>query len=106
MSSNGRTMVLVLGGAALGCLAAAQDAVGAASGAATLADPVLEGLVAEALGANPDLLALQEAVLAADARPEQARSLRDPMLSMVYTCLLYTSPSPRDTERSRMPSSA
>ena len=24
----------------------------------------------------------------------------------VYTCLLYTSPSPRDTERSRMPSSA
>ena len=25
---------------------------------------------------------------------------------MPYTCLLYTSPSPRDTERSRMPSSA
>ena len=25
---------------------------------------------------------------------------------MYYTCLLYTSPSPRDTERSRMPSSA
>ena len=24
----------------------------------------------------------------------------------LYTCLLYTSPSPRDTERSRMPSSA
>ena len=24
----------------------------------------------------------------------------------VITCLLYTSPSPRDTERSRMPSSA
>ena len=24
----------------------------------------------------------------------------------VYDCLLYTSPSPRDTERSRMPSSA
>ena len=23
-----------------------------------------------------------------------------------YACLLYTSPSPRDTERSRMPSSA
>ncbi|WP_460366201.1 hypothetical protein, partial [Staphylococcus aureus] len=23
-----------------------------------------------------------------------------------WTCLLYTSPSPRDTERSRMPSSA
>ena len=26
--------------------------------------------------------------------------------SMIYACLLYTSPSPRDTERSRMPSSA
>ena len=26
--------------------------------------------------------------------------------SEIYTCLLYTSPSPRDTERSRMPSSA
>ena len=28
------------------------------------------------------------------------------MLDWNYTCLLYTSPSPRDTERSRMPSSA
>ena len=27
-------------------------------------------------------------------------------LSISNTCLLYTSPSPRDTERSRMPSSA
>ena len=25
---------------------------------------------------------------------------------MIYTCLLYTSPSPRDVEESRMPSSA
>ena len=27
-------------------------------------------------------------------------------LNSFYNCLLYTSPSPRDTERSRMPSSA
>ena len=27
-------------------------------------------------------------------------------LKMSYTCLLYTSPSPRDRTRSRMPSSA
>ena len=27
-------------------------------------------------------------------------------MEMNYTCLLYTSPSPRDTRRSRMPSSA
>ena len=30
----------------------------------------------------------------------------DCIISSSYTCLLYTSPSPRDTERSRMPSSA
>ena len=30
----------------------------------------------------------------------------DPYLRPLYDCLLYTSPSPRDTERSRMPSSA
>ena len=28
------------------------------------------------------------------------------VLPLVYTCLLYTSPSPRDRTRSRMPSSA
>ena len=27
-------------------------------------------------------------------------------LAILYTCLLYTSPSPRDVEESRMPSSA
>ena len=31
----------------------------------------------------------------------------NPIVSaMLFACLLYTSPSPRDTERSRMPSSA
>ena len=28
------------------------------------------------------------------------------VIYILYLCLLYTSPSPRDTERSRMPSSA
>ena len=28
------------------------------------------------------------------------------VIEKVYTCLLYTSPSPRDMRRSRMPSSA
>ena len=27
-------------------------------------------------------------------------------INVTYTCLLYTSPSPRDVEESRMPSSA
>ena len=37
-----------------------------------------------------------------DAIENQGNSLTTPF----KTCLLYTSPSPRDTERSRMPSSA
>ena len=32
--------------------------------------------------------------------------LREKQRNRIYSCLLYTSPSPRDTERSRMPSSA
>ena len=48
-------------------------------------DPVLDALAAEALERNPDLLALQEAVAAARSRPDQARALADPMLSVVYT---------------------
>ena len=29
-----------------------------------------------------------------------------PQLTQIYNCLLYTSPSPRDRQKSRMPSSA
>ena len=45
----------------------------------------LEDLVGEALLKNPDLLALQESVAAASERPEQARALPDPMVSLQYT---------------------
>ena len=45
---------------------------------------------------------LEEVVVTARARSE---SLQD-VPATVTACLLYTSPSPRDTERSRMPSSA
>ena len=31
---------------------------------------------------------------------------KDPNIAFQYTCLLYTSPSPRDQRGSRMPSSA
>jgi len=49
------------------------------------ANPVaLEALVAEALARNPDLQALQEGLVASRARPEQARALPDPMLSVLY----------------------
>jgi len=49
------------------------------------ADPAaLEALIAEALAQNPDLQALQEGLVASRARPEQARALPDPMLSVLY----------------------
>ena len=44
----------------------------------------LEGLVGEALTQNPDVRALQEAVVASHARPEQAKALPDPMVSALY----------------------
>ena len=37
---------------------------------------------------------------------EQAKKVREIDARMIWTCLLYTSPSPRDRTRSRMPSSA
>ena len=38
--------------------------------------------------------------------PKLVDDLIDTEFDYALTCLLYTSPSPRDTERSRMPSSA
>ena len=37
---------------------------------------------------------------------EDADARRDAMRKMTWFCLLYTSPSPRDRQKSRMPSSA
>ena len=48
---------------------------------------------------NADLDLLKEIV-------ELHQNLRDDAHSLQYPCLLYTSPSPRDRTRSRMPSSA
>ena len=36
----------------------------------------------------------------------EAKRLREPNATKFIICLLYTSPSPRDRQRSRMPSSA
>jgi outer membrane protein, heavy metal efflux system len=48
-------------------------------------DQRLAALVEEALAKNPDVLAIQEAVAAARERPDQARSLADPLVSVAYT---------------------
>ena len=43
---------------------------------------------------------------AADAGAYHQRPVQDPQATRAARCLLYTSPSPRDRTRSRMPSSA
>ncbi len=50
-----------------------------------LGDPGLNALIDEALARNPDVLAAEEAVSAAQSRPAQGRSLPNPMVSTVYT---------------------
>ena len=44
--------------------------------------------------------------LSADVASERLSRLRDRMTLLAMACLLYTSPSPRDRQKSRMPSSA
>jgi outer membrane protein TolC len=68
----------------LSVVGGATVAVRPLSGAEGRDPSALEALVAEALAHNPDALALQEAVLAARARPEQAKALPDPMVSALY----------------------
>ena len=53
-----------------------------------------------------DLVKLRQAVALAIASQKRLRSQSEQASSQAKTCLLYTSPSPRDRTRSRMPSSA
>ena len=62
--------------------------------------------------AGPDVLQLEKALVflgyaAEDFVPDETfDETTSNMLNALYICLLYTSPSPRDTVTSRMPSSA
>jgi outer membrane protein, heavy metal efflux system len=53
--------------------------------AAQADDPVLEGLIAEALERSPELQAARHLLSAAQARPDQAASRPGPMLGVLYT---------------------
>eukprot|EP00657_Telonema_sp_P-1_P004007 TRINITY_DN19274_c0_g1_i1.p1 TRINITY_DN19274_c0_g1~~TRINITY_DN19274_c0_g1_i1.p1 ORF type:complete len:116 (+),score=35.39 TRINITY_DN19274_c0_g1_i1:74-421(+) len=53
----------------------------------------------------PPLRPLVSATLSSSSKPTQCGDLSVPVV-LLKTCLLYTSPSPRDRTRSRMPSSA
>ena len=66
----------------------------------------------DAVVASPDDAAAREAALKKIAAeylakfPEEAPETIDSALARIDTCLLYTSPSPRDKRQPRMPSSA
>jgi cobalt-zinc-cadmium efflux system outer membrane protein len=78
-AATARTMARVA--TLVGCLVSAP----AWAAEAETQDPLLDGLVAEALAVNPDVLAAREDLVAAGARVAQARALPDPMLSVGYT---------------------
>ena len=52
---------------------------------------------------EPDLIITVDNGISSNEGTELARSLG---IDVIITCLLYTSPSPRDRQKSRMPSSA
>ena len=60
-------------------------------------EPFLENYGPKPAGAN---------FYPADLAKEEFETFADPDKASLYTCLLYTSPSPRDRQKSRMPSSA
>ena len=74
---------------------------------AILADPSFM----KDIGANPELVKAQEQTLTrlqgiSGARGQDATTRARMAETMGQVCLLYTSPSPRDRQKSRMPSSA
>ena len=64
---------------------ASGGSLAAAETSSPAPDPLLASLIEEALLRNPDISAAREALAAAEARPVQARSLPNPMASVVYT---------------------
>ena len=80
--------------------------------ALTLADVIQDGFCMEdSCERQEDVRRLRQLLDTLPARERQILLLRyglagQPPLTQLETCLLYTSPSPRDRTRSRMPSSA
>ena len=56
--------------------------------------------------AEPAAIGIPEVLGVVDPEDDDAPGPRLLVLELIETCLLYTSPSPRDRTRSRMPSSA
>ena len=70
-------------------------------------DPVrLELSLTPSYGKNPVIVGIVESLDLVARRDREGRLPRDLQGTWDWTCLLYTSPSPRDGSISRMPSSA
>ena len=61
-------------------------------------------LMAEAKGRGYDTKVMRKVIALRKRKPDELAE--EEAVLEVYNCLLYTSPSPRDRTRSRMPSSA
>ena len=57
-------------------------------------------------GRDTSGLFMPDGTILTEEPPGDTSYILGPMAAMYYTCLLYTSPSPRDATLSRMPSSA
>ena len=67
---------------------------------------ILRESLARSVGDQPDLTVVAAIADASEALGVALKERPDMILMDVCTCLLYTSPSPRDISGSRMPSSA
>ena len=104
-------------GANDGIISTASLILGVASAAASQSDVLLTGVAGLVAGAMSMAageyvsVSSQSDTERADLAREKRELADDPVfeqeeLAQVYVCLLYTSPSPRDRQKSRMPSSA
>ena len=72
----------------------------------SLNQKILSLLVIEILGFMAVMFVAFSQVYTVGNETKQMSSITIPLIESVNTCLLYTSPSPRDATLSRMPSSA
>src|SRR5665213_4316430 len=87
-------------------LASVTSAQATTSPGFNLSDSLQASSYAELLAPIPNAVALLKADDAARAQKTKPREGGQIAQGYYYPCLLYTSPSPRDRQKTRMPSSA
>ena len=101
-----RILAVVAAIAATGLFFVSKGKLAEMQAVAQKAEKATVAVKAELTAANEQISALEGSLKSErDALASEKRKLES-MRSEMYTCLLYTSPSPRDGLLSRMPSSA